>query len=87
MTDLDLFGPVPAHNTNGAKSTPIPSGYAQQPGTGPQGETCGTCKHCQRVVLAKVIYKCAANRARWSHGRKTDILKRAPACRLWEARP
>jgi hypothetical protein len=64
---------------------PTPAGYAAPPGTGPDGETCRTCEHRVSVPLAKIYHKCALKRAEWTGGRKTDILVRSPACRLWEA--
>lgn len=58
-----------------------PKGYAAFPGTGPQGETCGSCKHiCRQRRWAK----CELVRGRWTGGRGSDVLVRAPACRRWE---
>lgn len=56
-------------------------GYAAPPGTGPAGETCGSCEH---IARGRKYRKCDLNRACWTHGPKTDILARAAACRLWE---
>lgn len=45
-----------------------PKGYADHPGTGPKGETCGSCAHhCVK-----------------SMGKGSDILVRAAACSKWE---
>lgn len=63
-----------------------PRGYAAPPGTGPVGETCGSCKHLFRNHLAKTYLKCGLNRARWTGGPGTDILAKAPACKFWEGR-
>lgn len=63
---------------------PQPAGYAAPPGTGPQGETCKTCKHIERHEYAKTYLKCALFRPQ-THGRKTDIKAGSPACNLWEA--
>lgn len=60
------------------------SGYADAPGTGPQGETCGTCKHKARRVYAKVYHKCRLMQAIWTCGAATDIRVRSPACSKWE---
>jgi hypothetical protein len=60
-----------------------PRGYYYHPGTGPEGETCGSCKH---ITPGRRWRKCGLNRARWTHSRGTDILVRAPACKYWEAR-
>jgi hypothetical protein len=61
-----------------------PKGYAAPPGTGPAGETCKTCQHLVYNQMAKSYPKCDLNRARWTGGRGSDILVKAPACRLWE---
>ena len=63
---------------------PTPAGYAAPPGTGPEGERCGTCRFHVINRLAKKYHKCGLMRARWTGGRKTDILLRSPACKLWE---
>jgi hypothetical protein len=52
---------------------------------GPEGETCGTCRHCEGVKYHdKTYFKCGLVRACWSHGRKTDIRKKDQACVAWE---
>jgi hypothetical protein len=58
-----------------------PKGYAWSPGTGPEGETCGTCAFIERY---RKWAKCAKNSAKHTHGRGSDILVRAPACKFWE---
>lgn len=63
---------------------PEPAGYADQPGTGPAGETCKTCRHLFRNRLAKTYLKCRLAAAIWTGGRKTDVLAGSPACRLWD---
>ena len=60
-------------------------GYAAVPGTGPEGETCGTCLHLCRRGHAKAFFKCGLMRAKWTCGGGTDIKSRAPACCKWEA--
>ena len=85
----DLFGVVPKPNTGftGIKKRkdPQPRGYAARPGSGPKGETCKTCRHLFRNRLAKTYLKCLMARAKWTGGRASDVLARAPACRMWEA--
>lgn len=62
-------------------------GYAWKPGTGPAGETCRTCTHCQHIAYHRRGYnKCAANRAAWGHSVRSDIRLRSPACKKWEAK-
>lgn len=58
------------------------SGYAAPPGTGPEGETCGTCAHCRIRAIGKHrrVYKCALMINAWNGDRATDVLKRSPAC-------
>ncbi len=58
-------------------------GYASPPGTGPAGETCGSCNHCARDREGR-YRKCELNRAAWTRGPRTDILARSPACAKWE---
>lgn len=67
------------------KGTP-PKGYAAPPGTGPKGETCGTCDHILRRRLGKIYLKCGKAEYKWTGGPGSDIRARAPACRLWEPR-
>ena len=67
------------------RKEPVPSGHASKPGTGPAGETCGSCKHIFRNVLAKTYLKCGLNRAMWTGGRKSDIRARDAACLKWAA--
>jgi hypothetical protein len=55
-----------------------------KPGTGPEGETCKTCKHYCRVHYHDKVYlKCGLMRAEWSHGPGTDIKASYPACKEW----
>lgn len=66
---------------------PEPNGYAAPPGTGPSDQTCRTCCHLFRNEMrsGKAFLKCSLRRADWTGGRKSDILAKAPACRMWEA--
>jgi len=62
-----------------------PRGYFYHPGTGPEGETCGSCKHMIRKRMGGTYLKCLLSRARWTGGRGSDVLAKAPACKYWEA--
>ena len=62
---------------------PLPAGYAALPGTGPAGETCGTCRHHAIVQHSNRYHKCGLMRQKWTGGVKTDIRVRSPACREW----
>ena len=59
----------------------IKGGYGGSPGAGPDGETCGTCKHFRRVRGR--YFKCGMTPEE-THGEATDIRMRSPACELWE---
>ena len=89
----DLFGePVQERlpvvpGASKKRKDPIPAGYAATPGTGPAGETCGSCAHRRVISCAKRYHKCGLMQRIWTGGRKTDILVRSPACAKWEAKP
>lgn len=67
---------------------PVPvkfkGGYADVPGTGPEGQTCKTCRHLVRKQMAKTYFKCALMRHRWTGGGGSDVKAKAPACARWE---
>jgi hypothetical protein len=75
-----ITGPKPA-----GRKSPMPRGYAAAPGTGPAGETCGTCRHLARHHCARSYPKCRLMEAVWTGGAATDVRVRSPACRRWEA--
>jgi hypothetical protein len=84
MTDLDLFGdPVTTTSLIDRKRSSKGKqwGYIMPPGTGPAGHTCGDCMH---IVRTRRYRKCGLAQARWTHGFKTDILARSPACSRWK---
>ena len=53
-----------------------PRGYYQPPGTGPEGETCGSCKH---IARGRHWAKCELSRRAWTRSRGADVLVKAPA--------
>lgn len=59
-------------------------GYADRPGTGPEGETCKSCKNIYRHEMARTYLKCMLQRTHWTGGPGTDIKAGAPACSKWE---
>jgi len=77
---IDIFGTAGKARAYSMRREPKANGYAARPGTGPEGETCGTCAHCRVKQLARRFYKCALLIAAWTGGRATDICVRSPAC-------
>lgn len=86
----DLFGGLKSYRTADGRDIEAkprgkhyiePRGYAAPPGTGPEGETCGSCEHLARF---RRFPKCALNHGAWTHTRRTDVLVRAVACQRWE---
>jgi len=61
----------------------IGNGYAAAPGTGPEGETCGTCKHHHVKEMANRYHKCMLMQRIWTGGAGTDIKVHSPACSEW----
>lgn len=57
--------------------------HAAPPGSGPAGETCGSCGRMRVSRLARCYFKCGLVRS--SCGPATDIRKRDSACRFWMA--
>ncbi len=66
------------------RKTTLPRGHAAPPGSGPTGETCGSCKNLTRRRFAKEYLKCALMRAHWTGGAGTDVRAKDPACSRWE---
>lgn len=67
-------------------------GYAAAPGSGPSGETCGSCRHYVSVQSGArrwpkcLLMKGAYRGKYWTRGPGSDIKKKAPACARWEAK-
>lgn len=61
-----------------------PRGNAAPKGSGPEGETCGSCENCYatRTRGAKTFFKCALVKP--TNGAATDIRKKWPACARWK---
>lgn len=47
--------------------------YAAFPGTGPEGETCGSCKHLYRKHMGNTYLKCMLTKAKWMGGGGTRL--------------
>lgn len=64
---------------------PSPAGYAAPPGTGPEGETCGSCGHCVfRMFRGRRFYKCENAARKWDRTRASDVLLHSPSCAQWK---
>ena len=61
-------------------------GHAAAPGSGPDGERCGTCAHIVVKEMARDYWKCALSKARWTGGAATDVRKRDAACAKWSVK-
>ena len=76
-SETGLFGDIP----QAVKKV----GHIDTPGTGPEGETCGSCQHCIRIRYHnKNYHKCGLMEPLWTHGAGTDIKKKDAACKSWE---
>lgn len=64
-------------------------GHAGPPGSGPAGETCGSCGslHRREMYSGRGFYKCELRRADWTGGRGSDVSVRDAACLRWSPRP
>ena len=58
--------------------------HPAEPGTGPKGETCKTCKNLYRNELSKTYLKCQLMSRLWTGGGATDVRAGDPACAKWE---
>lgn len=58
-------------------------GHAWYPGTGPEGETCKSCKHYTIRRFSKAYRKCGLMEAHWTGGPGSDIRASDPACKFW----
>ena len=63
-------------------------GHYALPGSGPAGETCGSCVLLEMVAYAggKRHPKCLKRRASWTRNNQTDIARNDPACHGWEGK-
>jgi len=78
--DMPVDAPVP-----GVRSTDrVDRAHAAPPGTGPEGETCGSCRYLGGKRMSRTWYKCVLRKKEWTSGSGTDVRKKDAACRLWE---
>ena len=79
MSELFDVGERTPRSRKRSRPTPEPIG------SGPEGETCKTCRYATRVDYHdKRYYKCDLIE-QWTHGPGTDIRLKWPACAKWEA--
>ena len=84
--ERDRYERAVAEKAKRGKHYVEPRGHAWTPGSGPAGETCGSCAHVERRSWAKTYLKCGLAKARWTNGRASDVRARDPACRHWESK-
>ncbi len=80
-TEPDLFGHAPQkpQKRNWSLCVPAP------PGTGPEGQTCQSCRFCNKSKPGrKTVYKCALVKA--TRSENSDIRLKWAACRRWQHR-
>jgi len=88
VQQFSLFGGQPGRPREARSPRPSKAmGYAAPPGSGPAGETCGTCAHCRLRTIRgeRRVYKCRLLQGRWTFDRTTDVRLRSPACAKWQA--
>ena len=75
----------PQASKDAAKFTPAGKCTPAALGSGPEGETCGTCRHAIRMTRtgARRWIKCGMMRRSWTHSTRTDVLARWHACSSW----
>ena len=82
----DLFGIE--HKGEPKKENPYKGrsrAHPYPPGSGPKGESCGTCARARCLPYhGKNYWKCWYMRHTWTHGLGTDIRLKDPACKLWK---
>lgn len=61
-------------------------GHAAVPGTGPAGESCGSCNNMVRKEMSKTYLKCGLMAAYWTGGYGSEVRSHDRACRRWEAK-
>ncbi len=82
MTDLFGLDDAPP-----PRKTTLQKGHAWPPGTGPAGETCGSCAHLFRNRMAKTYFKCLLAQSKWTGGKASDVRVRDLACKKWKEPP
>ena len=85
MTQLMLFDMQEQADLYGGTKHPAQPLVPAPIGSGPAGQTCGTCGHRVHVSSGENRYqKCALVRRHWTHGEGADIKAAWSACRYWK---
>lgn len=86
MADDREIMQLPLHVLPDSAKTTAQRGHFARPGTGPEGETCGTCRHytVKSGDTSKPYRKCGKALAKWTRGPGSDIRKKDPSCHGWE---
>jgi hypothetical protein len=63
---------------------PLDRAHPYPPGSGPPGQSCGTCAKLRARTFNRTYFKCNVLKKFWSAGRATDVRKKDPACICWE---
>lgn len=89
VRQLNLFGGSEPARQSTCRTGAFGAGYPARPGSGPQGENCGTCIHMLRLKFkrGRVVFKCDRVPGAEVKNRHTDIRRSSPACMGWEPIP
>jgi hypothetical protein len=82
VEQLDLFPDMPTPSP--AEMVKEPNKMRRQLGPGPEGTTCGTCRHLYRKSWGGTYFKCELYGD--SNGPGTDFRKKWQSCRKYEPR-
>lgn len=81
---LGEFATTPAEKRKLMRKHAKPKGLHAMPiGSGPHGETCGSCANLVHKRMSKTYLKCALTIALWTGGGGTDVRAKDAACSKW----
>lgn len=87
LKQFELFGDPPQRLPSKLSVKNKPKGYFAAPGSGPKGETCGSCAHSYSTKSGsgRSFRKCEL--VRHTFGPGTDIVLKTAACQGWKQKP
>jgi hypothetical protein len=85
LVDFEALARQPLTHAKRKRMPTVPHGHYFTPGTGPAGETCGSCKHLTRRHFSKAYLKCGLNESKWTGGPGSDVRAKDAACKYWTA--